>query len=459
MRLPTLPSSLLELSVSPRSDPPGAPAALQTLRREVISSLRRSAEARGRPKRQLFAVDEELSASFLADLQLETCAPLRDALAEADAHPALAGVRGGSDRGGSAPATDLRAFVVEVSDGVRANPLLVELLVQLLRRAERSNRSLLSANDDSEIYRLVHYSITLDRITRTLAADAEVAAAVFSTLKCAVRADGRWWRHLSPFEHAKLLTVELTLQNFVAARREERIAPSFGHIGLPFNILEAVLEDLRFGHGDNAAAGLALMRARPGQSEPGQAEASLSDDGRRAVRIHLPQAERSMEASLCVVEHGIHFHLRRLAILCRGAPRAIRPRRVALGIHLPPRVCAAPAHGGHDSAADGVGCVHLDGACALATRLEAPGSHRGVGEAQQGGREALSDAQGARDATCWADCGRLPLDQLRLPSRQWARGACEQAARAQLEGLGHRETEGCLRKAVEQRRGQLVAFP
>lgn len=292
MRLPTLPSSLLELSVSPRSDPPGAPAALQTLRREVISSLRRSAEARGRPKRQLFAVDEDLSASFLADLQLETCAPLRDALAEADAHPALAGVRGGSDRGGSAPATDLRAFVVEVSDGVRANPLLVELLVQLLRRAERSNRSLLSANDDSEIYRLVHYSITLDRITRTLAADAEVAAAVFSTLKCAVRADGRWWRHLSPFEHAKLLTVELTLQNFVAARREERIAPSFGHIGLPFNILEAVLEDLRFGHGDNAAAGLALMRARPGQSEPGQAEASLSDDGRRAVRIHLPQAER-----------------------------------------------------------------------------------------------------------------------------------------------------------------------
>ena len=51
-----------------------------------------------------------------------------------------------------------------------------------------------------------------------------------------------WWRPLGIFELAKLKTVEMTLERFVEHRRAGNLPANFGHIGLPFNILEAVMQ-------------------------------------------------------------------------------------------------------------------------------------------------------------------------------------------------------------------------
>jgi len=120
-----------------------------------------------------------------------------------------------------------------------------------------------------------------------MADDVELLEAVCEQLGASMRSRPRWWSHLTLFEHAKMLTVEITMRKYVAARRSATIPSNFGHLGLPVNILEAVLEDLRLGHADNAYAGLALMRARPGQLGDG---ASITADERRAVRMNLPVA-------------------------------------------------------------------------------------------------------------------------------------------------------------------------
>jgi len=82
----------------------------------------------------------------------------------------------------------------------------------------------------------------------------------------------------------------MTLERFVEHRRAGNLPANFGHIGLPFNILEAVMQDLKLGFFTNAAAGLALSLASPGMGSagaPGRG-ASLSGDRRRAVRMHMP---------------------------------------------------------------------------------------------------------------------------------------------------------------------------
>ena len=72
----------------------------------------------------------------------------------------------------------------------------------------------------------------------------------------------------------------MTLERFIEHRRDANLPSNFGRLGLPFNILEAVLQDLRLGLRSNAAAGLALC------SPP--VAASLSPDARRAVRMQMP---------------------------------------------------------------------------------------------------------------------------------------------------------------------------
>ena len=57
-------------------------------------------------------------------------------------------------------------------------------------------------------------------------------------------------------------------------------------MGLPFNVFEAVLQDAAvYRQPANAWAGVPLVLARPGRAGK---PASLSRDGRRAVRMHLP---------------------------------------------------------------------------------------------------------------------------------------------------------------------------
>jgi hypothetical protein len=277
MRVPltvTLPST------APFVTPVEGNRALQGLTRSVEGSLLRHARRQRMRAASRHAVpaDPNVMKSLLSELDLDTYEPLLSALP-----PSMVSAIGRAAQSEDAP--DLRVFVRSISNVAATNPLLCQLAHKLSTSSDE-----LEPVKDVEMYELAHYILLLDAVTRALAADAELAAAVYARLREAVRSTAGWWQPLGLFELAKLCTVEMTLERFVEHRRFANLPSNFGHLGLPFNILEAVLQDLKLGFTSNAAAGLALCVARPGQpsaDRPGRG-ASLSTDGRRAVRMHLP---------------------------------------------------------------------------------------------------------------------------------------------------------------------------
>ena len=271
MRVPAFSSSSVRLwSAQPTQHVSSAQIAeaTATIVRDIDASLIRTHGGRG----WRVPVDADLCTGFLARMGLDTCEPLLARIPE--------GVVAGATGRARPRDASLRLFIRAVARESNKLDLLPRLLAEL-----SDGRSLVRPEDDVEISRMVHYSLCLHLITRAMAEDPTLAEAVMERVEATIRRDPLWWRHLSVFEHAKLITVEMTLHRFAACRRAASIPGNFGHVGLPFNILEAVLEDLRFGHAENVYAGLALMRAAPGQLG---GKATLSQDARRAVRMQMP---------------------------------------------------------------------------------------------------------------------------------------------------------------------------
>ena len=303
MRLPLAPSVQYPASaVFPSAPlPPPQASPIDSLTRTVEASiLRHDRKLRLIQPRAASAassvvpLNTSVVSSVLAELGLDDYVPLLTALPPGLVRSGSSGGSGsgecvGSSGGGSMcdDAADLRSFVRRVSRIAANNPLLTQLAHRL-----STEEAHLEPVEDEEMYELAHYVVLLDGVTTALASDPELAARVYARLRETVhRHTPNWWRPLGLFELAKLLTVEMTLERFIEHRQSGDLPANFGHIGLPFNILEAVLQDLKLGFTTNAAAGLALCVARPGQADrpgkPGRG-ATLSADGRRAVRMHLP---------------------------------------------------------------------------------------------------------------------------------------------------------------------------
>ena len=270
----------------------GGDRALSTFSREVEGSLLRYERSQRRGMQLLsppgtVPVNPTVATSILSEMGLADFEPLLQKLP--------AGLVAGA--AGPAEATDLRNFVRTVRGQASSNPLLCELAHALTTAdADAEGRAggrahSLPPIDDRTMYELVHYTLLLDRLTRALATEPSLAADVYAQLRETVHSTPNWRRGLGLFELAKLMTVEMTLERFIDHRKNANLPSNFGHIGLPFNIFEAVLQDLKLGFHTNALAGLALCLARPGQSagpdRPGVG-ASLSPDARRAVRMYLP---------------------------------------------------------------------------------------------------------------------------------------------------------------------------
>jgi hypothetical protein len=231
----------------------------------------------------VLAPDPSILNSILAELRLDDFEPLLCALPRG----LVDGATGPGGPGSARP--NLLGFVREVSELAAANPLLYDLGLRLSTGTQARAEGVA----DGEVYELVHYCFLLDAVTRTLAADPELAALVYSRLHETVHCTPCWRQPLGLFELSKMCTVEMTLERFIEHRRDRNLPGNFGQIGLPVNILEAVLQDLYLGFLKNAAAGVALSFARPGGASadhPG-AGAALSADRRRVVRMHLPHEQ------------------------------------------------------------------------------------------------------------------------------------------------------------------------
>lgn len=281
-RLATLMRSHLQISPSTRvssismqlggssdsdmpSDPAllgGAPAVQATLRM-AVAALRRHTHLPHGP----VPIDPELSASLLKDTGVGEYTPLLAVLP----HNLIAGASGPP-----AASTDLRRFLVSVARPISANPVLVSVLeeIPIVDMFE-------SAGDDKELYRLIHHCLVLHLTTTACVRDPHLAEAIFAIARMALQYTDK---KLAAFERIKIFTVERSLELFDQHRLGRiPIPPYFGFFGLPFNIFEAVLQDAAVGHISNAQAGWPLVLARPGY-----APASISDDSRRAVKVHMP---------------------------------------------------------------------------------------------------------------------------------------------------------------------------
>lgn len=245
------------------------PVAYQNTR-SIYDALKRHQRGEASPR-----VDSDLLTAFLTDLQLHNMPELLARLP----HGTVRSASGQAE----ASSTSLARFLLRAVKPIARSERVTAMWSDLANGSR-------DAPSDEEVHRMVHYCLCLHLITRELAAAPSLARSVLQHQQRALRQTKDWWMHLSAFEHAKLITLERALYFFGLHRDGELPIPqNFGRIGLPFNILEAVLQDaLIYRKFDNAWAGVPLILARPGRA--GQS-ASLSDDGRRAVRMHLPLAE------------------------------------------------------------------------------------------------------------------------------------------------------------------------
>lgn len=242
--------------------------------RTVVQALRRKRN----DDSKVLRLDSDMLTSFLDDVLLRDFEPLLARLP-------VGAFEGASGRPLSSP--DLRRFVITVARAIAENKQLLAMAADL--------RDLSDEPSDNETYRLVHYCLCIHLITRELAASPDLAQAVLSAQKTRVRSGRFWWFYLNVFEHFKLLTVEMALDRFalhrspVSSEDHVPIPQNFGEIGVPFNVLEAVLQDfLGFRNLDNAWSGIALVMARPGRAGR---PASVSADDRRAVQMHMPKGK------------------------------------------------------------------------------------------------------------------------------------------------------------------------
>jgi len=70
--------------------------------------------------------------------------------------------------------------------------------------------------------------------------------------------------HWTVFEHAKVRSIDITIDRVLRFHESGSVAPEFTRLLLPMNIIEAMFEDVRLGHRDNAASAWPLVKDRPG---------------------------------------------------------------------------------------------------------------------------------------------------------------------------------------------------
>ena len=155
----------------------------------------------------------------------------------------------------------------------------------------------LATPSDEEVHRIVHYCLCLHLITRELAASPELSRAVLDHQQRALRSQSDWWKYLSAFEHAKLITPRACPHLLLVPPR------AVGRNRAPTNPRQLWADRLTVQYLRGRAAGCSLLPHRHDNGEqrvgghpvnprpawPGGQTGALSDDSRRAVRMPLAQ--------------------------------------------------------------------------------------------------------------------------------------------------------------------------
>ncbi len=189
---------------------------------------------------------------------------------------------------------DALDLVDEAARCARANPYLVELLNQAKGKASERLRHKVQTEGATVLPSVVTYGLLLERLTRAMRDDWEVIEACREVwLRARDEEDTR--SHWASFEVAKVVSIDITIDRVIRFHKAGAVDPGFTRLLLPVNIIEAMLEDIRLGHRDNAASAWPLVKDRPGSraraAKTGGVAARWSED-RKAILLSFALPRR-----------------------------------------------------------------------------------------------------------------------------------------------------------------------
>jgi len=178
---------------------------------------------------------------------------------------------------------DALELVDEAARCAGANPYLIEFLDRsedeafdrLYRKVQIEGATVLPS--------VVTYGLLLERLTQAMRNDWRIVSACRKIWLRAREAEGMK-SHWTVFEHAKVLSIDVTIDRVLGFHESGSVAPEFTRVLLPVNIIEAMFEDIRLGNRDNAASAWPLVKDRPGsrarEAKTSEVAARWSEDGK-----------------------------------------------------------------------------------------------------------------------------------------------------------------------------------
>jgi hypothetical protein len=215
---------------------------------------------------------------------------------------------------------DALELVDEAARCASANPYLVEFLERARGKASERLIEKVRAEGATVLPSVVTYGLLLERLTRAMRNHWRIIEACReiwlrardAVLKSPDAAELK--SHWAPFEHAKVVSIDIMIDRVLSFHESGSVDPGFTRLLLPMNIIEAVFEDIRLGHRDNAASAWPLVKDRPGswdrKAETGGVAARWSEDGKAIlVSFALPRqwADLYTTWNLAFVSHYRDF--------------------------------------------------------------------------------------------------------------------------------------------------------
>ncbi|MDH3654373.1 MAG: hypothetical protein OEN21_08905 [Myxococcales bacterium] len=189
---------------------------------------------------------------------------------------------------------DAHELLDEAARCAAANPYLVEFLDRAKGEAFDRLYNQVQTEGATVLPSVVTYGLLLERLTRAMRNDWRLIEACREIWLRARDADDMN-SQLTVFERAKVLSIDVTIDRVLGFHESGSVAPEFTRVLLPVNIIEAMFEDIRLGHRDNAASAWPLVKDRPGswahEAKTGEVAARWSED-RKAIVLSFALPRR-----------------------------------------------------------------------------------------------------------------------------------------------------------------------
>ena len=181
---------------------------------------------------------------------------------------------------------DALELVDEVARCAGANPYLAEFLDRAKGETFDRLYHKVQTEGATVLPSVVAYGLLLERLTQAMRNDWRLIEACREIWLRARDAEDMK-SQLIVFERAKLLSIDVAIKRALEFHESGSVPPEFARVLLPMNIIEAMLEDIRLGHRDNAASAWPLVKDRPGswarEAKTGEVAARWSEDGKAIV--------------------------------------------------------------------------------------------------------------------------------------------------------------------------------